>query len=72
MFDVRLSTSIPTACDEQHAAADIRVECARPERACIAFYRSIGAVAMDEWVRYRLAGEALANFAGGSGPGAGA
>ena len=30
----------------------------------IAFYRSIGAVAMDEWVRYRLAGEALADFAG--------
>ncbi len=38
----------------------------------IAFYRSIGAVAMDEWVRYRLAGEALANFAGGSRPGAAA
>jgi GNAT superfamily N-acetyltransferase len=30
----------------------------------IAFYRSIGAVPMDEWVRYRLAGEALAKFAG--------
>jgi GNAT superfamily N-acetyltransferase len=30
----------------------------------IAFYRSIGAVAMDEWTRYRLAGEALAAFAG--------
>jgi GNAT superfamily N-acetyltransferase len=30
----------------------------------IAFYRSIGAVAMDEWVRYRLAGEALAKFGG--------
>ena len=29
----------------------------------IAFYRSIGAVAMDEWVRYRLAGEALERFA---------
>ena len=29
----------------------------------IAFYRSIGAVAMDEWVRYRLAGAALATFA---------
>jgi GNAT superfamily N-acetyltransferase len=38
----------------------------------IAFYRSIGAVAMDEWVRYRLAGEALANLAGGSRPGAAA
>jgi diamine N-acetyltransferase len=38
----------------------------------IAFYRSIGAVAMDEWVRYRLAGEALANFAGGSRPSAAA
>jgi GNAT superfamily N-acetyltransferase len=36
----------------------------------IAFYRSIGAVAMDEWVRFRLAGEALAKFAGGAGPGA--
>jgi RimJ/RimL family protein N-acetyltransferase len=38
----------------------------------IAFYRSIGAVAMDEWVRYRLAGEALANFAADSRPGAAA
>ena len=28
------------------------------------FYRSIGAVAMDEWVRYRLAGPALEDFAG--------
>jgi GNAT superfamily N-acetyltransferase len=34
----------------------------------IAFYRSIGAVAMDEWVRYRLAGEALAEFAGARAP----
>lgn len=34
----------------------------------IAFYRSIGAVAMDEWVRYRLAGEALASFAAGEVP----
>ena len=33
----------------------------------IAFYRSIGAVAMDEWVRYRLAGEALLKFADGNG-----
>ena len=32
----------------------------------IAFYTSIGAVAMDEWVRYRLAGEALAKFGGGN------
>ena len=31
----------------------------------IQFYRSIGAVPMDEWVRYRLAGQALADFAGG-------
>ncbi|MGV3571886.1 MAG: GNAT family N-acetyltransferase [Ramlibacter sp.] len=31
----------------------------------IRFYRSIGAVPMDEWVRYRLAGEALAAFAAG-------
>ncbi len=30
----------------------------------IAFYKSIGAVPMDEWIRYRLAGEALATFAG--------
>ena len=29
----------------------------------IAFYRSIGAVAMDEWTRYRLAGSALWDFA---------
>ena len=29
----------------------------------IAFYKSIGAVPMDEWIRYRLAGEALAKFA---------
>lgn len=36
----------------------------------IAFYRSIGAVPMDEWVRYRLAGNALADFAGGAGAGA--
>lgn len=28
----------------------------------IGFYRSLGAVAMDEWVRYRLAGDALATF----------
>ena len=34
----------------------------------IGFYRSIGALAMDEWVRYRLTGQALADFAaGGSG-----
>ncbi|MDB5857518.1 MAG: GCN5-related N-acetyltransferase [Ramlibacter sp.] len=33
----------------------------------IAFYRSIGAVAMDEWVRYRLTGQALADFAGDGG-----
>ena len=29
----------------------------------IQFYKSIGAVPMDEWVRYRLAGDALAAFA---------
>jgi GNAT superfamily N-acetyltransferase len=29
----------------------------------IRFYRSIGAVPLDEWVRYRLAGQALADFA---------
>jgi GNAT superfamily N-acetyltransferase len=33
-----------------------------------AFYRSIGAVPMCDWVRYRLAGEALATFAGTQGP----
>ena len=33
----------------------------------IAFYRSIGAVAMDEWVRYRLAGDRLAAFASSQG-----
>ena len=29
----------------------------------LAFYRSLGAVAMDEWTTYRLAGPALAAFA---------
>jgi GNAT superfamily N-acetyltransferase len=29
------------------------------------FYKSIGAVAMDEWVKHRLAGQALVDFAGG-------
>ena len=29
----------------------------------IAFYQSIGAVATDEWTRYRLAGSALRDFA---------
>jgi GNAT superfamily N-acetyltransferase len=28
----------------------------------IGFYRSLGAVPMDDWVRYRLAGEALASI----------
>jgi GNAT superfamily N-acetyltransferase len=28
----------------------------------IGFYRSLGAVPMDDWVRYRLAGEALARI----------
>lgn len=32
----------------------------------IEFYRAIGAVPMDEWVRYRLAGEALKEFAAGA------
>jgi GNAT superfamily N-acetyltransferase len=36
----------------------------------IRFYRSIGAVALDEWVRYRLTGDALARFAALSEPGA--
>ena len=30
----------------------------------ISFYRSIGAVATDEWTRYRLDGLALRRFAG--------
>jgi GNAT superfamily N-acetyltransferase len=30
----------------------------------IAFYKSVGAVPMDEWTVYRLTGEALTNFAG--------
>jgi RimJ/RimL family protein N-acetyltransferase len=29
----------------------------------IGFYKSIGAIPMDEWVRYRLAGDALTDFA---------
>lgn len=29
----------------------------------IAFYKSLGAVAMDEWTGYRLTGDALANLA---------
>ena len=29
----------------------------------IEFYRSLGAIAMDEWTRYRLTGEALAQLA---------
>jgi len=33
----------------------------------IGFYRSIGAVAMDEWVRYRLDGPALAALASPAG-----
>jgi len=33
----------------------------------IAFYRSIGAVATDEWTRYRLAGAALRGFAASAG-----
>ena len=32
----------------------------------IRFYEACGAVAMSEWVGYRLSGEALANFAQGS------
>lgn len=31
----------------------------------IHFYKGLGAVAMDEWTRDRLAGQALADFAGG-------
>ena len=52
--------------------ARIAVErgCGRMEWCCldwnrpsIDFYRSIGAVAMDEWTTYRLSGESLANMA---------
>ena len=49
--------------------------CARVEWAvldwnapAIAFYRSLGATAKDEWTVYRLDGDALAAF--GAGPGA--
>jgi GNAT superfamily N-acetyltransferase len=34
----------------------------------IAFYRSIGAAATDEWTRYRLAGPALTDFANSFSP----
>jgi GNAT superfamily N-acetyltransferase len=33
----------------------------------ISFYRSIGSWPMEEWVRFRLAGPALEEFAGGTG-----
>jgi GNAT superfamily N-acetyltransferase len=33
--------------------------------ASIAFYRSLGAVAMDEWTVYRVAGDALAKLSSG-------
>jgi RimJ/RimL family protein N-acetyltransferase len=33
----------------------------------IAFYRSLGAVAMDEWTTYRLAGAALDRLAASEG-----
>jgi GNAT superfamily N-acetyltransferase len=33
------------------------------------FYASLGAVPLPEWVRHRLAGDALADFAGGADPG---
>ena len=32
----------------------------------IGFYKKLGAVAMDEWTKYRLAGNALSALAGGS------
>lgn len=35
----------------------------------IDFYRSLGAVAMDEWTVFRLAGKELAKFSSGSGVG---
>jgi len=49
-------------------------ECGRLEWNCldwnapsIAFYRSLGAVPMDEWTTYRLTGETLHRLAGDSG-----
>ena len=38
--------------------------------AAIAFYQSIGAIAMDEWTRYRLTGSALRDFANSKNRGA--
>jgi GNAT superfamily N-acetyltransferase len=34
----------------------------------LGFYRSLGAVPLDEWIGYRLSGEALATLGGGSLP----
>ncbi|MCL6644714.1 MAG: GNAT family N-acetyltransferase [Dehalococcoidia bacterium] len=52
------------------AALALERDCARLEWAvldwnepAIGFYRSLGAVAMDEWTTYRLTGEALARLA---------
>ena len=50
-------------------------DCGRLEWCCldwnqpsIEFYRSIGAIAMDEWTTYRLAGDALQKLSEGSDP----
>jgi GNAT superfamily N-acetyltransferase len=54
--------------------AEITVErgCGRLEWSCldwntpsIGFYKSLGAVAMEEWTVYRLTGDALHDLAGG-------
>ena len=52
------------------AAEAVRRGCARMEWTClnwnepsIAFYRQRGAVAMDQWTTYRLAGDAIARAA---------
>lgn len=49
--------------------------CGRLEWCCldwnqpsIAFYRSLGAVSLDEWTTYRLTGDTLTRLAGQSGP----
>jgi len=57
---------------ERLAAVAVERGCGRLEWAvldwnepAIGFYRSLGAVAMDEWTTFRLTGEALERVAGG-------
>ncbi|MGB2742566.1 MAG: GNAT family N-acetyltransferase [Cognaticolwellia sp.] len=52
------------------AAIAMKKDCARFEWSCLdwntpsrEFYHSLGAVAQDEWVGYRMAGKTLSNFA---------